>query len=527
MAAVKEKGASELVEEAFHLLRQAPVSLLLAYYAGALPFLLAVLFFWADMAHSGFAAANCAPESLGVGVLYLWMSFWQAVFARGLRQRLQGSPPAAWTPGHIWRIGHQQALVQSTKLFLLPAALLALLPLAPAFAFYQNAAVLASGAPSLRTLVARSARQAGFQARQNWMLVPILLLFTLFVSLNLAITLFLIPHLVKMLFGVETTFTRSGVNLLNSTLFATAAGLAWAAVDPLIKTVYVLRCFYGESVTTGDDLKAAIADLRRVTTLVCLLVAFCSTIPAQSTIPPQDLDRSIEQVIHRPEYAWRMPRGAAPKSESFVQSVVDALGRAGDRLGEWIKTAIDWLRDLFREKPLPGQSARGDLRPSQKLRWLLYALIALLAVAVGILLVRFWRGKRAAKPIPITAAAAPLADLTDDRIDAAKVPEDRWLELAQDFIARGDLRLAVRAFYLASLSYLARHSLVNVQAAKTNRQYETELRRRTRGKTDVARLFSENARVFERAWYGDHEVNAQIIDSFRDNLQRMKTCAES
>ncbi len=525
MAAVKEKDAIELLEEAFHLLRQAPVSLLLAYYVGALPFLLAVLFFWADMAHSGFAVANCVTESLGVAVLYLWMSFWQAVFARGLRQRLQGSPPVAWTAERIWRLGYLQTLVQSSKLFLLPAALLALLPLAPAFAFYQNAAALASDAPRLRTLLSQSARQSGFQSKQNWMLVPILLLFALFVFFNLAITLFLIPHLIKMLFGVESTFTRSGVHLLNSTLFATAAGLAWAAVDPLIKAVYVLRCFYGESVTTGDDLKAAIANLRRVTTLVCLMLILCPVIPAQRAIPPKDLDRSIDQVIHRPEYTWRMPRGAAPKSDGFAENVVDALGRAVDRLGEWIATALDWLRDLLREKPLPGDRTRGDLRPNQKLRWLLYALIAALTVAVGILLLRFWRGKQIAKPAatPVTS----VADVIDDRVDAGKVPEDQWLALAQDLIARGDLRLAVRAFYLASLSYLARRSLVIVQAAKTNRQYETELRRRTRDKTDVARLFSKNARVFERAWYGDHEVSVQIIESLRDNLQRMKACAES
>jgi hypothetical protein len=221
-----------------------------------------------------------------------------------------------------------------------------------------------------------------------------------------------------------------------------------------------------------------------------------------------------------------MPRDAAPKSNAFAENVADALGRAVDRLGEWIATALDWLRDLFREKPLPGDRTRGDLRPNPKLRWLLYSLIAVLAVAMGILLLRFWRGKRIAKPVS-TALVAPVADVNDDRLDAAKVPEDQWLALAQDLIARGDLRLAVRAFYLASLSYLARRSLVNVQAAKTNRQYETELRRRTRDKTGVAHLFSENARVFERAWYGDHEVSVQTIESFRDNLQRMKVCAES
>ena len=94
-------------------------------------------------------------------------------------------------------------------------------------------------------------------------------------------------------------------------------------------------------------------------------------------------------------------------------------------------------------------------------------------------------------------------------------------------MAGGDLRMAVRALYLASLSYLARHGLVTVQAAKTNRQYESELRRRTRDKIDVAQLFCENARVFERAWYGDHPPSIQIVESFLDNLQRMRARAES
>jgi hypothetical protein len=525
MAAVKEKSAIELLEEAFHLLRQAPVGLLLLYYVGSLPFLLAVLFFWADMAHSAFAAADCALESLGVAALYLWMVFWQAVFARGLRQRLGGSPLPAWTPESIWRIASLQAFVQSSKLFLLPISLAALVPLAPVFAFYQNAAVLVSDAPGLRALIAQSARRTGFQSRQNWILVPVFLLFGLFVFLNLAITLYILPHLVKMLFGVETTFTRSGVNLLHSTLFASAAGLAWAAVDPLIKAVYVLRCFYGASVATGDDLKAAIVNLRRAAAVVCLVAAFCPLLSAQHTIPPNDLDRSIDRVIRRPEYTWRMPRDTAAPSNPAVRGVVEALYRAFDRVGEWFASVIEWLRDMFREKPRP-DDPRGDLRPSQKLRWLLYALIAVLVAAVGILLVRFWRGKRAAKPV-LAAPAAPIPDLTDDRLEADKVPEDQWLALAQEWMARGDLRLAVRAFYLATLSYLARHSLVNVQAAKTNRQYEIELRRRTRDKADVARLFSENARVFERAWYGDHAVSLQTVDSFRDNMQRMKACAES
>ncbi|HLN02213.1 MAG TPA: DUF4129 domain-containing protein [Bryobacteraceae bacterium] len=527
MAALKERSAIELLEEAFHLLREAPASQLLLYYLGTLPFLLGVLFFWAEMAHSAFAAARCTEESLGVAVLYIWMAFWQARFAHGLYAQVSGSP--APVPVAVWRTAYLQALVQSTKLFVLPVASLCLLPLASVFAFYQNAAVLADAAPNLRSLVSKAARQAAYRSRQNWMLVSILSLFSLFAFLNLLVTLFLAPHLVKMLFGIESAFSRSGGYLLNSTLIAAAAGLAWAAVDPLIKAVYVLRCFYGESVTTGADLKAAISTLRRAATLVCLLAAVCPAIRAQSPIPPSDLDRSIDQVIHRPTYAWRMPRNAVANDEShgFLGEAVNAMDRELRRAAKWFQNFLEWLREKFREEPSPADSTRGNLRSAQKLRWLLYALIALLIIAAVVLLLRVLRAKRIAQPVMQTAEAAPAENLADDRLEADKIPEDRWLTIAQELMARGELRTAVRALYLASLSYLARHALVTVQAAKTNRQYEAELRRRTRDKIDVARLFSENARVFERAWYGDHIVSMQIVESFQDNLQRMKARAES
>ena len=527
MAALKERSAIELLEEAFHLLREAPSRLLLRYYVGTLPFLLGALFFWAEMAHGAFAAAHCAEESLAVAVLYIWMAFWQSRFARGLYARVGGV--RASEPTAVWRTTYLQGLVQSTKLFLLPMALLSLLPLASVFAFYQNAAVLADDAPNVRSLVLKAARQAGFRARQNWMLFSILLLFSLFAFLNLVVTLFFVPHLVKMLFGIESAFSRSGVNLLNSTLLAAAAGLAWAAVDPLIKAVYVLRCFYGESVTNGADLRAAIAALRRVATLVCLLAAICPAIRAQTPIAPADLDRSIDQVIHRPAYTWRMPRTAPAKDapHGFLDEVADVMTRELRRAARWFGTVVAWLRDKFRDEPSPADSAHGDLRSIQKLRWLLYSLIALLVIAAAILLRRILLAKRTTKPVTDAAAAPRAENLTDERLEADKIPEDRWLALAHELMASGDLRMALRALYLATLSYLARHGLVTVQAAKTNRQYETELRRRTRDRIEVARLFSENARVFERAWYGDHPPSAQIVETFQDNLQRIKARAES
>src|ERR1700682_5885825 len=59
-----EKSAIELYEEATYLLRRAPVSVIATYYTGAVPVVLAFLFFWADMSQSSFAYEHCAPASL-------------------------------------------------------------------------------------------------------------------------------------------------------------------------------------------------------------------------------------------------------------------------------------------------------------------------------------------------------------------------------------------------------------------------------------------------------------------------------
>jgi hypothetical protein len=53
-----------------------------------------------------------------------------------------------------------------------------------------------------------------------------------------------------------------------------------------------------------------------------------------------------------------------------------------------------------------------------------------------------------------------------------------WTRLGREFRQRGELRLALRAFYLASLSHLAAKGLVTVARFKSNRDYERELRRR-------------------------------------------------
>src|SRR5262245_54426209 len=90
-------SALETIETAVHLLRSASAATLATYYAGALPFILGLLFFWADMSRSPFASQHAVAASLGLGGLFVWLKFWQALFANKLRTQLSGETPAQLT----------------------------------------------------------------------------------------------------------------------------------------------------------------------------------------------------------------------------------------------------------------------------------------------------------------------------------------------------------------------------------------------------------------------------------------------
>src|SRR5690348_1581919 len=59
------RAALDLIEDAVHLLRTTPASVWIAYYAGAVPFVLGLLYFWADMSCGAYAARRCPASALG------------------------------------------------------------------------------------------------------------------------------------------------------------------------------------------------------------------------------------------------------------------------------------------------------------------------------------------------------------------------------------------------------------------------------------------------------------------------------
>jgi hypothetical protein len=242
----QEKPALELVEEAFHLVRRGPVIAWTAYSLGTLPFILALLFFWSDMAHSAFAEERLVGGSLGVTLLFVWMKAWQSVCTQHWLAWLRGDAPPRWTLRWLARTAARQATLQPFGLFVLPVCLLVVAPFAWAYPFFTNLTVFAGGEmPNLQTLIRKSWRQAALWPGQNFYLMFIMKLFGLFAFLNLLSAVLMAPFLLKMLLGIETVFSRSPWAAFNSTLTMALVGLTYLCLDPILKATYTLRCFYG------------------------------------------------------------------------------------------------------------------------------------------------------------------------------------------------------------------------------------------------------------------------------------------
>jgi hypothetical protein len=249
-----------------------------------------------------------------------------------------------------------------------------------------------------------------------------------------------------------------------------------------------------------------------------------------------ELERAIEQTLSQREYTWRMPRQAAAESEQgWFGQMMGAFLKA---LRQWFQdvlsavrsavlAVIDWcgrmMEKLFRRSVsgAPGSEVSGT---HVGLQLLVYLLLAAALSAVVILISRYLQQRRQRSRLVTSLPVAAVPDLRDDNVMANQMPEEGWLELARALMAEGDLRLALRAFYLAGLAHLASREVIQIARFKTNRDYEQEVCRRARAQPELQAAFAANVSQFDRAWYGLHEVSQELLQAFQANLERIRAC---
>lgn len=565
------KSGLDLAEETLHLVRSAPLHVIAAYYAGAVPFAAGAVTFWGAMAHSAHAHAQLPAAALALAPLFLWMKYWQARYAQALRAVLTGTPPAHWSWSARLRVFARQGLVHATGAAALPIALIIMLPLPYLYALYQSATVCEDGGKrTLRDLLQEAHGLAKIWPAQNifamWLFSPLLLitgaafflgilpavsamapmwshsiafLYAFFLAfaimalspvgvmivLNLGLGFFLAAQLLASFTGVQTLFTNAPVAAFNSTFVMILAALGFLCLDPLMKAAYVLRAHQAASLRTGEDIRAALQRLRKAAAAALLLCcAALPAVPAHAAAPPaldpEGLDRAIDETLRQAAYSWRMPRETL---EHSGDNAVLQMVRAGIEFIEEVIGGIFRTIEQAFERWFGGGA--GDPRftggiPPDALRWLNVALIIVFAAVIALLLRRMWKQRI---PRDGDAAAAsgppPAPDLDDASVTAADLPAAEWLALAEECRAKGEWRRAVRAQFLAMLAALAGQELLTIARFKTNREYLSELERRARALPRPPLDLGRGIRIYEPVWYGRHLADANTFERMQRLLE--------
>ena len=544
-----------LAEESFHLLRTIPLPHLLLYYLGTVPFVVAAFFFWADMSRSSYAARDAAIGALTLVGMYLWMKGWQGWFCRQLWHHLH--PSGRQVPMNPARVARYFAAQVPVHAFSLPAHLVALLFLGWPLAFFQNASVLAFtqdyGTKPLRGVVGDATRFAHRNWLQNYLVLLLVLVLSLFTWINMLGAAVLVPMALKTFFGIESVFTLSPESaILNTTFLFGATLLSFLLIDPFLKALYTLRCFRSQSLRTGADLisridrlEAEAASSRQGTPtstgmmtktfLAGALLALGIPSPAHADddttvssppVSPETLSESIESTLQGKEYQWRLPRqdlDVEGQNQGWLASALDDLTESIERtLKEGSESIDDFFRKLFegerssRSAPMPGVSSAGA-GIGNVAKVLFVAIVAALLIWIVVRIVAESR-RRTIRPIDEPALAGPI-DLESDRIVATQLPEDEWMKLAREQIAKGQHRLAIRALFLASLAHLGDRGMLRIARFKSNRDYSRELDLKARALPEVRNAFGENVGLFERVWYGLHEIGRDAVDRFTANYE--------
>jgi hypothetical protein len=380
----------------------------------------------------------------------------------------------------------------------------------------------------------------------------VLSLFGLFVFLNINTAIQLIPGLLKILFDIETLFTISAAHIKNTTFFFITLNLTYLCIDPLVKTIYALRCFYGKSIADGEDLKADLKPFqisRKVgmTALMLLLVfGFAGMSHAEKKenpasvkkqesaelIKPSELDDTIKGVLSQREFTWRTPREKQDPEdlpENFVTKMMDSVNQFIRETFASFKRAIKrFFKWLLKSKPeIKEESKPKDIAWVHSARIFLYAIIAVL-VCFGLFLgFKLWKNRTNKKAETGSVATSAQPDLNDETVSPADFASNQWNQLADRLLKQGSLRLALRAIYLGILAHLSENNLIYLAKYKSNRDYLLELRRREHVMQGLVPVFSNTVKAFDKAWYGMYDVVLEDLNFFRKNYERIQNLVKA
>lgn len=535
----KAVNAVDIIEQATSLLRSAPLETIAVYYIGTIPFITALVWFWADMSRSPDAAERLAGSSLGLALLFVWMKVFHARFSMRLLAMLGGHqslPPLRQTILIQWSI-------QPWSIIVLPLAAILTIPFGWCYAFFHNISSITE--PSLRSATSRAKNLAMLWPMQNHILISLLTLLGFVIFINIATATLFLPGIIKSLMGFDIMLTRGGQFFLTSTFWFAVAAVTHLCIDPVVKASYLIRCHYGEALATGADLRALLKGAEGFTrsfvialfaslifSLLMPLNAVASSAPDKGKqISVVNLDRAIDKTLKDPVFSWRTPRKSSNIKQKelpgFMQSTINWCRDALKTVGSWFERLLKWIfESLTRAKPAPEKGSQWGKGFSDIAMPLLYLLMAILICTGAVYAWRHLRYRPEGKDDPTLHLVTTVTpDIADEAVTADELPESGWTAIARDLFSKGEIRLGLRALYLATLASLAEASLIGIARFKTNHDYEREVCRFSHTMPELADAFSANLMIFEQTWYGMHLPDQTTINRFIENHRKMTSGA--
>ena len=222
--------------------------------------------------------------------------------------------------------------------------------------------------------------------------------------------------------------------------------------------------------------------------------------PSGAGEPPRNESarRELRQILSRPEF-----RDARP-GQKRIEKDFDPP-RWMQRWTDFVNGVQRRIREALFPPRTPGEpdSPHETLFSRASLPGVVAAIAALTAAVLLILLRRRRRGSRASIPsVELPAIAADDARLRD----AAG-----WEREAEQLLAAGRFREAVRARYLGTLSFLSARGAIRYERFKTNWEYARDLARTAE---EFRPGFERLTNDFDYGWYGLKSLDARAAEEF-------------
>lgn len=193
-------------------------------------------------------------------------------------------------------------------------------------------------------------------------------------------------------------------------------------------------------------------------------------------------------------------QGMSQRAHKELEQILNTKEFSGQDLEpSWLSR---WLENLLGR--LPG----GTRWLGVLLEWLFYlaAVIAIISLCVFIAMrLRRFPSIKTGRYTPVESG--------DNDPETAKAK-------AHEYFQSGEYRQAIRHLYLSLLLNLDRAGLVTYDVAKTNGEYESEVRASMSGKAESFHLLT---RFFERKWYGMEESNAMDFQQCEETFAELTT----